>query len=79
MAGLDADTSSYNQPLPVSPLETVKNIAGVEQQKVNLDKSKLDLMSQQFGVMNSELANLIDSGATKPQAAERLQRISKTF
>ena len=79
MAGLEADTSSYNQPLPVSPLETTKQFGGVEQQRVAIDKAKLDLMSQQFGVMNNELANLIDSGATKQQAAERLLRISKTL
>lgn len=86
MPGLEANTESYNQPLPVSPLETVKNIAGIQQQKqqiesgaITIDKQKLDLMTQQFGVMNNELANLIDSGATKPQAAERLLKISKTL
>ena len=86
MAGLEAETSSYNQPLPVSPLETVKNIAGLQQQQqqiqsgaIAIDKQKLDLMTQQFGLMNNELANLIDSGATKPQAAERMVRIAKTL
>ena len=79
MAGLEADVSSYKQLPAVSPMEEFKNLQGMEQQKLAIDKSKLDLMSQQFGIMNNELANLIDSGATKPQAAERLARISKTL
>jgi hypothetical protein len=86
MAGLEADTSSYNQPLPVSPLDMTKNIASTRsavQQNISNDtkiaSDKLQLMATQFNLMNNELANLIDSGATKPQAAERLQRFSKTL
>lgn len=87
MAGLEADTSGYaSQPLPVSPLDMTKNIAATRsavQQNISNDTKitadKLSLMAQQFGMMNNELANLIDSGATKPQAAERLQRIAKTL
>jgi len=86
MAGLEADTSSYNQPLPVSPLDMTKNIAATRsavQQNisndVNIDKQKLELMATQFNLMNNELANLIDSGATKQQAAERLSRFATTL
>lgn len=76
----EIDTSSYPKAgLPVSSLDTFGKLQGLEQQKVAIDKSKLDLMSQQFGIMNNELANLIDSGATKQQAAERLNRISATL
>jgi len=87
MAGLEADTSSYPKAtLPVSPLDMAQKIGGLQQQQqqiqstaIGIDKQKLDLMSQQFGIMNNELANLIDSNATKPQAAEKLQRIAKTL
>lgn len=86
MAGLEADVSSYKQSLPVSPLamarEAAQTRSAVQQNisnDINIDKQKLDLLSQQFGIMNNELANLIDSGATKQQAAERLSRISKTL
>lgn len=86
MAGLEADVSSYNTPLPVSPLDMTKNIAATRsaiQGNISNDTKiaadKLSLMSTQFQLMNNELANLIDSGATKPQAAERLTRFSKTL
>lgn len=87
MPGLEADTSSYNQPLPVSPLETVKNIAGLQQQQqqiqsgaISIDKQKLDLMNTQFGLMNQELSTMIDDpNITKPQAAERLTRFASTL
>jgi len=86
MAGLEADTSSYGKALPVSPLDMARNIAqtrsaiqGNISNDISIDKQKLDLMSTQFGLMNNELANLIDSGATKQQAAERLTRFSKTL
>lgn len=83
----EIDTSSYpKSTMPVSPLDMTKNIAATRsavQQNISNDTKiaadKLQLMSQQFGIMNSELAGLIDSGATKQQAAERMARISKTL
>lgn len=88
MAGLEADTSSYPKAsLPVSPLEVAGKFGALEQQKqqiesgaLTIDKQKLDLMSQQFGVMNQELSTMIDDpNITKPQAAERLKRIATTL
>lgn len=86
MAGLEADISHFKQPLPVSPLDMAKNIAAtrsaVQQNIINdisIDKQKLELMNTQFGLMNNELANLIDSGASKPQAAERMTKFATTL
>lgn len=58
MAGLEADTSSYNQPLPVSPLETVKNIAGLQQQKLSIDQVKLDQANQGLNYMTRAMGAL---------------------
>jgi len=45
MAGLEADTSSYPRAtLPVSPLDTVQKLGGLQQQKLAIDQAKLDLM-----------------------------------
>jgi len=87
MAGLEADVSSYNQALPVSPLEMAGKIGSLQQQSqqiqsgaINIDKQKLDLMNTQFGLMNQELSTMIDDpNITKQQAAERLNRFSKTL
>lgn len=87
MAGLEADTSSYNQSLPVSPLEIASKVGSLQQQQqqiqsgaISIDKQKLDLMNTQFGLMNQELSTMIDDPSiTKPQAAERLNRFAKTL
>lgn len=41
MAGLEADTSSYKQPLPVSPLDTAAKVGALEQQKQQIDAGKM--------------------------------------
>jgi hypothetical protein len=87
MAGLEADTSSYNQPLPVSPLDMAGKLGSLQQQSqqiqsgaIGIDKQKLDLMNTQFGLMNQELSAMSDDPSiTKPQAAERLNRFAKTL
>lgn len=80
MPGLEADTSSYNQPLPVSPLDVAGKVGGLQQQAINIDKSKLDLINTQFGLMNQELSAMSDDpNITKPQAAERLNRFATTL
>ena len=81
MAGLEAEISSYNQPMPVaSPIDMAKNIGSLQQQKLQIDKSKLELMNTQFGLMNQELSAMSDDPSiTKQQAAERLTRFAKTL
>jgi len=87
MAGLEADISSYKQPLPVSPMEVAGKIAqtrsavqGNISNDISIDKQKLELMNTQFGLMNQELSTMIDDPTiTKPQAAERLNRFATTL
>ena len=87
MAGLDADTSSYNQPLPVGPLDQMQKIGAVQQQAqqiqsgaLTIDKQKLDLMNQQFGLINQELSAMVDDpNITKEQAAARLNKFADTY
>src|SRR6266496_275145 len=87
MAGLEADTSSYAQPLPVSPLKQAGEIGALQQQSqqiqsgaISIDKQKLDLMNTQFGLMNQELSGMIDDPSiTKQQAAQRLGRFATTL
>lgn len=88
MAGLEADVSSYNQqPLPVSPLDMAKNLGSLQQQKqqiqsgaITIDKQKLDLINNQFNLINQELSALSDDpNITKAQAAERLTRFANTY
>lgn len=88
MAGLEADTSSYNsQPLPVSPLDMAGKLGSLQQQSqqiqsgaIQIDKQKLDLMNTQFGLINAELSGMIDNpNITKEQAAERLNKFADTY
>lgn len=58
MAGLEADTSSYNQPLPVSPLETAKTLGGIQQQKLAIDQAKLDQANQGLTYMTRAMGAL---------------------
>lgn len=41
MAGLEADTSSYKQPMPVSPLDTAAKVGALQQQKQSIDAGKM--------------------------------------
>lgn len=87
MAGLEADISSYNQPLPVGPLDMAGKLGSLRQQSqqiqsgaITIDKQKLDLMNTQFGLMNAELSGMIDDPSiTKEKAAERLNKFADTY
>jgi len=83
----EVDTSSYPKAaMPVSPLDVAGKLGNLQQQNqqiqsgaIQIDKQKLDLVTQQFGIMNNELAGLANGNYTKPQAAERLGTIAKTL
>lgn len=84
----EIDTSFYPKAaLPVSPLAQARDIANTRSaiqgnisNDISIDKQKLDLMNTQFGLMNQELSTMIDNpNLTKQQAAERLNRFSKTL
>ncbi len=83
----EVDISSYPKAaMPVSPLDTAQKIGNLQQQNqqiqsgaIAIDKQKLDLVTQQFGIMNNELAGLLNGNYTKEQAAGRLNTIAKTL
>lgn len=83
----EVDVSSYPKAtMPVSPLDVAGKLGGLQQQNqqiqsgaIQIDKQKLDLVTQQFGIMNNELAGLANGNYTKEQAAGRLNTIAKTL
>src|SRR6266581_946385 len=79
MPGLEADTSSYNQPMPVGPLDTVSKLQGLQSQSLQIDKQKLDLVSQHMAIANHELSILAnDDDLSQGKVAQALDRIAKT-
>lgn len=68
MAGLEADTSSYKQPLPVSPLDVAGKIGGLQQQKLAIDQAKLDQANQALTYMTRAMGSL-GSDASKEEYA----------
>lgn len=66
MAGLEADTSSYNQPLPVSPLEMTGKLGALQQQKLQIDQAKLDQANQGLTYMTRAMGAL---GPNAPKEA----------
>jgi len=66
MAGLEADTSSYNQPMPVSPLAMVKDIGAIQQQKLAIDSAKMEQANKALGYMTRAMGAL-GPNATKEE------------
>lgn len=67
MAGLEADTGSYNsQPLPVSPLDIAGKVGSLQQQKLQIDQSKLDQANQGLTYMTRAMGAL---GPNAPKEA----------
>lgn len=58
MAGLEADTSSYNQPLPASPLDVAGKVGSLQQQKLQIDQAKLDQANQGLQYMTRAMSAL---------------------
>jgi hypothetical protein len=46
MAGLEADTSSYNQPLPVSPLDMAGKLGSLQQQSQQIQSGAIGIDKQ---------------------------------
>lgn len=57
MAGLEADTSSYRLPT-TDPLDTVKNLGAIQQQKLSINQAKLDQANQALGYMVRAMGSL---------------------
>ena len=76
MAGLDADTSSYNQPLPVGPMEQAAKIGALQQQSQQINQAKLDQANQALGYMTRAMGSL-GPNATKDDYAAVAQNAVK--
>jgi hypothetical protein len=62
----EIDTSSYKQPDAPSMFDTVGKIQDMEQKKLGIDKSKLDLVNARYGIINRELSTLISQNNVTP-------------
>ncbi len=72
------DVSSYNQPLPAGPFEMVKNLQSMEQQKLGIDQTKLNLINQHHELLNRELDILAnDPHVTKEKVSRTLNSFAK--
>ncbi len=68
MAGLEADTSSYKQPLPVSPLDTALKVGQVQQQQQQIDANKMQNANTALQFMSRAMTSL-GPDATKEEYA----------
>lgn len=75
----EIDVSSYKQPETPSPLDQAKVYQGLEQQKIGIDQSKLQLMNDHFKVANQEFATIADDPTITPDKLKvRLDNFAKT-
>ena len=68
MAGLEADVSSYRQPLPVSPLDTAAKVGALEQQKQGIEANKMQNANTALQHMTRAMTSL-GPEATKEEYA----------
>jgi len=76
MAGLEPDLSSYNQPLPVSPLDVAGKVGSLQQQKLSIDQAKLDQANQGLAYMTRAMGAL-GPDATKEQYIKAAEQAVK--
>lgn len=76
MAGLEPDTSSYNQPLPTSPLDIAGKVGSLQQQKLQIDQAKLDQANQGLTYMTRAMGAL-GPDATKEQYIKAAEQAVK--
>lgn len=69
MAGLEADVSSYNQPLPVSPLKVAGEVGQLQQQKLQIDQAKMDQANQALTYMTRAMGSLGPNASKEEYAA----------
>jgi hypothetical protein len=69
MAGLEADTSSYRQPLPTSPLDTVQKFQAVEQGKQQIDAGKMQNANTALQHMTRAMTSLGPDATKQDYAA----------
>lgn len=69
MAGLEADTSSYKQPLPVSPLDTALKVGQVQQQQQQIDAGKMANANTALQFMTRAMTSLGPDATKEDYAA----------
>lgn len=69
MAGLEADTSSYRQPLPVSPLDTAAKVGALQQQKQSIDANKMANANTALQYMTRAMTSLGPDASKEDYAA----------
>lgn len=69
MAGLEADISSYRQPMPVSPLDTAAKVGGLQQQKLAIDQAKMQQANEALGYMTRAMGSLGPTATKEEYAA----------
>lgn len=69
MAGLEADTSSYRQPLPVSPLDMASKAIGVAQQQQQFDANKMQNANTALTFMTRAMTSLGPDATKEDYAA----------
>ena len=69
MAGLEADTGSYNQPMPVGPLEQAGKIGALQSQSLQINQQKLDQANQALGYMTRAMGSLGPNASKEQYAA----------
>ena len=80
MAEIKADISSYPKPpAPVNMLDQMQKWGALDQQKLQIEAGKLELVQKQLGAMSSELSNMLDTpNMTKDQAVQQLNSFADT-
>lgn len=74
------DVSSYRNALPTGEgvLQTAQRLGTLEQQKVQLDQSKLNLMNDRFKIISNELGSLAsDPNITREKVLNRISFLNK--
>lgn len=80
MAEIKGDFSSYPKPpAPVNMLDQMQKWGALDQQKLQIEAGKLELVQKQLGAMSSELSNMLDTpNMTKDQAVQQLNSFADT-
>ena len=75
------DTSSYKLALPANQntaLQTAQQLGGLQQQKIQVDRQKLELMNDRFKIINNELSTLAnDPTASREKILTKMNTLSK--
>lgn len=70
----EVDVSSYKLPQREGIIDKAKKFGDIEQQRLGIEKAKLDLVNQRYGILNKELSNMANTpGITADEVIKRGQ------